>query len=438
MTLRIQVFLMLLCGFSAAAQPYSSWRVGAPTSIDAPQSRAYVLAGGGGDNDDAMRWMLQRANGGDVLVLRTTGSNGYNNYFFSELGVSVNSVETLRLNGAAGAAHPYVLQRVSEAEVVFIAGGDQWDYYQYWRNSPLGDSLRSRIAGKGLTLGGTSAGMMIMGEVYYAPQNSGVTSPQALTNPYHPNMNVLGKGDFLNIPIFEGVIMDSHYEQREREGRHVAFLARMEQDWGMDALGIACNEYTAVCVDESGVARVFGEAPQYPDYAFFIQSNCAHPASAPEVCAPGLPLQWHKGEEALKVCKIPGTPNGANTFNLNDWLSAEGGVWEDWHAEGGLWKKKPALNPPCFGVSAPTPTESDWLQIGPVPAREALYLRAEHPWSGWVEWYDMSGRLLGRMRVEGVRATRIGLGDQDAGMLVLRVLRDDGQTLVRRAPVAAN
>ena len=384
-----------------------------------------------------MRWMLQKANGGDILVLRTSGSNGYNSYFYSELGIPVNSVETLRLNGAAGAAHPYVLQRVSEAEVIFIAGGDQWDYYQHWRNSPLGDSLRSRIAGKGLTLGGTSAGMMIMGGVYYAPQNSGVTSPQALGNPYHANMNVLGKDDFLNIPIFQNVIMDTHYEQREREGRHIAFMARMEHDWGINALGIACNEYTAVCVDESGLARVFGDAPQYPDYAFFIQSNCDQPISVPEVCASGQPLRWIKGEEALKVCKIPGTTNGAHTFDLNDWLSAQGGEWEDWHADGGLWKKKPAQNPPCLGVSAPTPSDAEWLRIGPIPTQTHVWLRAVRPWSGWAEWYDLSGRLLGRMRVEDANETRIGIGEQGMGARVLRVRRDDGATLLRRIPLVS-
>jgi hypothetical protein len=42
-----------------------------------------------------MKWFLQRANGGDILVLRTTGSNGYNSYLYSGLGVTVNSVETI-------------------------------------------------------------------------------------------------------------------------------------------------------------------------------------------------------------------------------------------------------------------------------------------------------------------------------------------------------
>lgn len=36
--------------------------------------------------DEAMKWFLNLANGGNVLVLRASGSDGYNNYFYSELG----------------------------------------------------------------------------------------------------------------------------------------------------------------------------------------------------------------------------------------------------------------------------------------------------------------------------------------------------------------
>ena len=53
--------------------------------------------GGATENDNAMTWFLQQANGGDVLVLRASGSDGYNNYMYSGLGVSVNSVEKIML-----------------------------------------------------------------------------------------------------------------------------------------------------------------------------------------------------------------------------------------------------------------------------------------------------------------------------------------------------
>ena len=46
--------------------------------------------GGATEDDNAMKWFLEQANGGDVLILRTSGSDGYNQYFYSQLGISVN------------------------------------------------------------------------------------------------------------------------------------------------------------------------------------------------------------------------------------------------------------------------------------------------------------------------------------------------------------
>ena len=51
--------------------------------------------GGAREDDNAMRWFLKQADGGDILVLRTSGSNGYNDYLYSELQVNVNSVESI-------------------------------------------------------------------------------------------------------------------------------------------------------------------------------------------------------------------------------------------------------------------------------------------------------------------------------------------------------
>ena len=64
--------------------------------------------GGATEQDDAMIWFLQRAGGGDVLVLRTSGSDGYNDYFYSTLGVSLNYVETIVCKSAAASKEIYV------------------------------------------------------------------------------------------------------------------------------------------------------------------------------------------------------------------------------------------------------------------------------------------------------------------------------------------
>jgi hypothetical protein len=107
-------------------------------------------------------------------------------------------------------------------------------------------------------------------------------------------------------------------------------MARMTADWQMEAKGIGVNEYTAVAVDENGLARVFGD-PSYDDFAYFLKVN----AGAPEVCENNTPLTWNHGGQALSVYKILGNPQGSNSFDLNDWQTASGGEWQSWYVVSG-------------------------------------------------------------------------------------------------------
>jgi cyanophycinase-like exopeptidase len=117
-----------------------------------------TFAGGATDNDNAMTWFLERANGGDVLIIRASGANGYNDYLFSDLGVAVNSVETILFNDASASNDEYVLQQIANAEAIFIAGGDQAVYVDYWKDSPVEDLLNAHVNVKQAVIGGTSAG----------------------------------------------------------------------------------------------------------------------------------------------------------------------------------------------------------------------------------------------------------------------------------------
>ena len=76
------------------SQSVLSYFVGSP-NIDTTPEGGICMMGGRSEDDQAMRWFLRRAQGGDVLVMRASGSNGYQDYFYQELGVNLNSVETL-------------------------------------------------------------------------------------------------------------------------------------------------------------------------------------------------------------------------------------------------------------------------------------------------------------------------------------------------------
>ncbi|MCO6483852.1 MAG: cyanophycinase [Flavobacteriales bacterium] len=328
------------------AQPYTSYFTGSPVDVSPAPLGGTCMMGGATEHDGAMAWFLQRANGGDVVVLRASGSDGYNDYLYSVLG-GINSVETIVFNQAEAAAHPYVLERIDRAEAIWFAGGDQWNYVSYWRGSPVAGHVNQAIAQRNVAVGGTSAGMAILGSHYFTAQNGTVSSATALADPYAPSVTV-SDVPFLVVPFLHHVITDTHYDDPDRRGRHTVFLARMAADQGIRAQGIACNEYVAVTIDPGGTARVWGEWPDYQEYAFFLRVNCVEPA-APETCMPGQPLTWQRDGQAVKVYKVPGLMQGGNWFDLNDWMTGSGGSWEHWTVQAGSFSAQPGTAPACDG-----------------------------------------------------------------------------------------
>jgi cyanophycinase len=267
-----------------------------------------LLMGGSTDVDPAIAWFLSRANGGDVVVIRASGADGYNTYMYNM--VAVNSVETIIIDSRAKANLPEVEQKIRNAEALFIAGGDQWDYVNYWKDSPVENAINYLANSKGVTIGGTSAGLAILGNAYFSAQNGSVTSAQALANPYVKTVT-LGSNDFISAPFMQNIITDSHYSQRDRQGRHITFMARLMKDFGYTTIkGIGIDEQTALCVDGSGIGMVYGVNSVY-----FLQNN----AGPPETCLAKKALTWNLNNQAVKAIKITGSLSGNGSANLVNW-----------------------------------------------------------------------------------------------------------------------
>lgn len=365
-----QIVILLIAGLMIPVMPLAAqtiYHTGNEEPVETNHLPGLVLAGGSTDNDDAMKWMLARADGGDVVVLRASGSNGYNNYFYSELGVTVNSVTSIVIQSTEQANDEEVVNILNNAEVVFIAGGNQWNYIDYWRDTALLEALDLLINEKKITIGGTSAGMAVLGEVVYSAQNGTIWSSEALEDPYHYRLTL--EEDFLEVPFMESTVTDSHYNREEsdgndRKGRHVAFMARMVTDWGMPAKGIAANEYTAIAVDETGKARVFGH-PSYPDFGYFLKKH----SGPPEVCEEGTPLTWTQSEQAIRVYKVKGDFDGSGWFDIDGWEEGEGGDWQYWWVDEGVLNQVDEDDNTSTGDLQPA---SFSLELYPNPAGEHL------------------------------------------------------------------
>jgi cyanophycinase len=298
--------------------------LGDTTNVSTNTTGGTCLMGGSTDVDAAFKWMIAKSGGGDFVVIRSDVSWGYNPYI-KHLG-SLNSVETIVIASVADAKSPKVTAKIRNAEALFIAGGDQKDYVNFWKDTPVEEAINYLINTKHVPVGGTSAGCAILGSSYFSAIKGSVTSAQAMRNPFSALVS-LGHDDFIDIPYLQNTITDQHYSQREREGRLVTFMARMKTDLGKNPRAIAVDEETAVCVDQGGMATVFGF-----NNAFFLQSS-----SSPETCVSGTPLAWNQNKQAVKVYRIAGSTSGNGTFDLNDFTTASGGTWQWYYVDNGVF-----------------------------------------------------------------------------------------------------
>ncbi len=372
----LSLFFIYLFSFSFSQTSYTSYFTGDTNDVTTASQYGICLMGGATEDDNAMRWFLNKSGGGDIVVIRSTGTNGYNSYFFSGLGITVNSVETIVINSVAAANDPYVRQQLRNAEAVFIAGGNQFDYVSYWKNTAVDSALNYLINVKLCPIGGTSAGMAVQGQAYFSAAVSSITSAAALSNPYNAAVTI-GNNDFIHHTILNRVITDTHFDNPDRRGRITTFLARLFQDSAVAFYGIACDEYTAVCIDDQGIAKVFGGFPTYDDNAYFIQANCTLP-NAPEVCSSSTPLTWNRNNAALKVYNIKGDSNGANTFDLNTWASGTGGSWQNWSANSGVMSY--SLNTAaitCLSTGIKTHSATHQIRCFPNPSNNMIHIESE-------------------------------------------------------------
>jgi cyanophycinase len=260
--------------------------------------------------------MCERSGGGDFLVIRASGTDAYNPYI-RELCPNGNSVATLIVPTRAAASDPFVANAIAAAEALWIAGGDQADYIEQWTGTPLQTALNSLVA-RNAPIGGTSAGMAVLTQfVYSALLSQGVTSSQALADPFTKYLTLAQ--DFVTVSALTGIIGDQHFSARDRMGRDLAFLCRIAANgWSATPSAIAVDERTALLVDARNALSVVGSGNVY-----FIRA----PGPA-ETCMPSTPLTFRN----VDVYRINATQG---SFDLGRW-SGRGGTSYRLTAEAGV------------------------------------------------------------------------------------------------------
>jgi len=297
-----------LASFAAKTPPTPQvyYRIGSAADVAPATAAGTVLMGGGTDVDAAFKWLCLRGGNGDFLVIRATGTDGYNRYV-QRLCPSTNSVATLIIDSTTAANSTFVQEKIGQAEVLWIAGGDQSNYINFWKSTAVQRLLNDHVAA-GKPIGGTSAGLAVLTEfVYSALGIAGVTSTEALANPFHEYITL--DRDFVSIKDLQGVIGETHFSARDRMGRTLAFLCRLHTDYSQAMpRAIALNEATALQIS-NGQAEVVGSSKS--SNAYFI----AAPGGA-ETCVANTPLTY----QDVAVRKV--RPGGK--FDVAGWSGTAG------------------------------------------------------------------------------------------------------------------
>src|SRR6185369_7602084 len=208
--------------------------------------------------------MGAKANGGDFLVLGAAGNGYYDPYIYKlNREHPLNSVSTLvisSLDASSGPSEDFVVARIHEANAIFIEGGDQSNYWNLWQG-PIQTAINDAVNTRHVPIGGTSAGLAVLGQFIFSAENGGASSSTVLANPYDSTVTL--RKDFLNIPLLQNTITDTHFYERDRMGRLVTFMDRLVTDTTADGRpvydapttgmkGIGVDAETALLVDLAG------------------------------------------------------------------------------------------------------------------------------------------------------------------------------------------
>lgn len=220
----------------------------------------YLMGKGSPDSDAFGQFLdeLSQEDLADITVLAASFASGSSSTpecdVLTDL-PSVNSCTTITVRSIEEANDSAAAAVVARSHAVYFAGGNQCNYMD-WRDTALMEAVKS-VFNKGGGVGGGSAGLAIQGEWVYDGCTGSIRSEEALENPYDSYMS-LSNGVF-SWPFMSDWITDSHFSERGRLGRLIAFQARiMEAEQADLWLGLGLDDDSAIVVNSSGMATVYG------------------------------------------------------------------------------------------------------------------------------------------------------------------------------------
>jgi cyanophycinase len=222
----------------------------APSSRPGAARPGHLLIIGGAEEKLRQRQILSRfaslagGNEGRVAIVSTASSLGdeatelYRS-LFNQLGIP--EVIGLRPITREEANDPALAAELHDVTGIFMTGGNQLRLSSVIGGTALGRMIIERHR-HGAIVAGTSAGASAISSHMVAFGTSGTTPKQRMTQ--------MSAG----LGLLPGVIIDQHFEQRNRIGRLLALIAQSPA-----LLGMGVDEDTAALVNPSGQMEVIGK-----------------------------------------------------------------------------------------------------------------------------------------------------------------------------------
>ena len=101
---------------------------------------------------------------------------------------------------------------------------------------------------RGIPVGGSSAGLAILGEYYFSAKNGTIYSSEALKDPESSKITIERNLLFSNLT--KNLITDTHFSERNREGRLISFMAKISKISDI-VYGIGVDENTSLIIEKN-------------------------------------------------------------------------------------------------------------------------------------------------------------------------------------------
>lgn len=214
----------------------------------------FLIVGGGNEKETTNSWSTPAykwaAEGKRVAIISTSGS-GYPDYFKNWC--NAKDAKDFIVANSTTANQPALYDSLTTYQVIFFAGGDQWDYYSQYKNTKLEEAVNAVYISGG-TIGGTSAGMHILSETLFTAENGTVYPDECIIDP--KNKYVKLANDLFN--FFPDLIFDTHMAERGRMPRLISFVANKALTDNTKIIGLGLDDMTCMTIDEFSVGTVYG------------------------------------------------------------------------------------------------------------------------------------------------------------------------------------